>query len=1160
MLKASSRLRLFALAFLFPTLLAISVNAQFRAGIQGTITDANGGVVPGSKVTLLSKETGRTQDTTASEDGFYRFSSLAPGLYTITVTSTGSFKTAVVDNVTVGAETLEGVNVTLEPGGISETVTVEADGLGLETEDANVRKVITTDEILRLPQAGRDPYELARLAPGVFGAGARGANGDSSSLPNTSGPGGSNRGIFATENAQPITANGQRVSANNFQVDGTSVNSQTWGGAAVITPSQESVKEVAVTSSTYSAEDGRNSGAQVKVVTQNGTNNWHGSAFYKINDPVLNAFNKFYGVPGVVTAVPTRVERKFDSYGGSFGGRIVKDKLFFFASYEGLKESSENTYNTLIDTASFRQGIVAARPGTVTSAILSSAGVEPRVAQILGGTCASVGIFIPCQVVNGGFDIGSITGAYNTYVPNDDPNRSGGGFDGVADLQFAELFAPSRFTGNQYFTRVDYQITDNDRFAFSSYIVPNKAFTSDRSAQSRPQADLNSERLSFALGFVYTKNISPTMVNEARFNVTRWGFDETDSNPGTDFGLPRVEIEGIYGDRIRYGAPRGLNTPGVINEKQFDIRDTLTKIWGNQVLKFGVEYRIDLNSNGEIGGARPLYSFIRPWNFANGTPIFESISADQSGKPAANNTKFKTSELAFFAQDDWKFRPNLTLNLGLRWSYYSPITASDGVLGNLIPDANGGLAGAVISTDETLYDSDFTNFGPQVGLAWSPEKFDSKLVFRTGFGIGYDRLPNALLANARRNPPNGALFNICCGDSGNPFAGGLITFVNSTDGTITGYPGNPVLGGGTNPINGLPNSGAVEIYGAPRDLPTAYVYRYSFEGQYELPMSMIATLGYQGSAGRHFVRILPLHITGSSRNNNIGAAYFASPDVNTSFNGMNARLQGRFLRQFNFDINYRYSKSIDTVSFEGPTGATNQSFPVDQREERGPSDFDVRHNISASGLWDIPVFRNKSTWTGKLLGGWQINGIVTYHTGFPFTPKLFGCLQGTLINNFCDPRPTAYFGGEVLSNTNENFLRPGGIFQNNLIRDGSGNVVNCNDPVNVPAGCSRYFLTTFNGNDPFANRPGIGRNVFRGPKYFSLDMSFAKQFVLPSTGFLGENAKVDLRFNFFNILNTLNLAPFNSNSDPTRIQLTSFGTATSALSGRVGEFQVRFSF
>jgi hypothetical protein len=1141
MLRSKINLPSLCVTLLLLIILTTIGHAQFRAGVEGTVTDTGGGTVGGATVTLTNKETNETKQTQTSADGFYRFAGLPPGLYTLTVEQQG-FKKRIVNNLRVEAESVKGQDVVLEAGVISETVTVQAEEAPLQTEDASIRKTITTEEILRLPQVGRDPYELARLAPGVFGSGARSSNGSSVFLPNTSGPGGSNESIFQTENAQPISANGQRVSANNYQIDGTSVNSQTWGGAAVITPSQESVKEVQVTSSTYSAEDGRNSGAQIRVVSQNGTNNWHGSAFYNLDDPGLNSFNKFHGVPGVVVATPTRVERKFKTYGGSFGGHVIKDKLFFFFSYEGLRENTSNTFNSLVETAAYRQAIISARPGTLTARILGATGVAPRVVQNLGGTCASAGINIPCQVVAGGFDVGSPIGAYNTY--NSFSTPSGGGFDGIADLQFAQISNPASFKGNQYFSRVDYDITKKDRLAVSSFIVPSSAFTSDASAQGRPMADINSKRLSYALGFIYTRTISSRMINEARFNITRWGFDETQSNPNADLSLPRVEVEGIFGDRLRFGFPRSQNTPGVISERQMDFRDILTRTFGNQVMKLGAEYRRDQNSNGEVGAARPLYSMSGLWNLANGTPIFESITADATGTPSANNTKFHTGELAFFVQDDWKFRPNLTLNLGLRWSYYSPITADQGVMGNLLPDSNGGLAGAKITTAREFYKKDLNNFGPQLGFAWSPLRFDNKLVIRGGGGIGYDRLPNALLANARRNPPNGQNFGICCGtaatDFGSPFVGGLITFVSSSNGTITGYPRNPLLGGGTNPANGLPNSGSIEIYGAPQNLPTAYVYRYSLEGQYQLPLNLVATLGYQGSAGHKFVRILPLHITGPSTNPAIFAAYFASPDVNTNYNAMIARLQGRFMKQLSFDINYRFSKSIDTASFEAPTALTNQSFPVDQRQERGPSDFDVPHYITATALWDLPFFTNHSTWRGKLLGGWQINAVATHHSGFPWTPKLFGCLLGTTTNNFCDPRPTQFFGKQPLDNTNANFLQPGGIF---------------------PGGGATYFSTSvpFNGN-PFANLPGIGRNRFRGPRYNDLDVSFVKEFGLPNMGFWGENAKVDVRFNFFNILNTLNLAPFNSNTDPTRVTLAAFGTATSALAGRTGEFQIRFSF
>jgi hypothetical protein len=1130
------------LAFSCVLLFASFAHAQFRAGVQGTVTDASGGTVAGATVTLLNNETNQAQTTQTSGEGFYSFSQLPPGTYTVTVQQTG-FKKRVVNNVKVDAESIRGTDIVLEAGTISETVTVQAEELPLQTEDANVRKTLTTTEVLNLPQQGRDPYELARLAPGVFGSGARSSSGGSVSLPNTSGPGGSNNSIFQTENQQPISANGQRVSSNNYQIDGISVNSQTWGGAAVITPSQESVKEIQVTSSTYSAEDGRNSGAQIKVVTQNGTNQWHGSAFFTSDQPGFNAFNKFHGVPGVVPATPTRVERKYTNFGGSFGGHIIKDKLFFFFTYEGSRENTSNTYNSLIETSAFRQAIIAARPNTLTSKILSSAGVEPRVVAILPATCAQAGINgnIACNVVNGGFDLGSPTGAYGQYTSDFVPTK-GSGFDGIADVQYAQLLNLTRARGNQYNTRIDWTESAKNTFTFTSYFVPFKTFTSDPNAQSRPQADVNSNRLNWDIGVIFNRTISSRMINEARFNITRWGFDETKSNPLANLALPRVEIEGFFNGRLRFGFPQAPNTPGVISERQTDLRDIVTRTSGNQVFKYGAEYRKDLNSNGEVGAARPDFSMSGLWNFANGAPIFEGITATSNGTPSANNTKFHTSELAFFIQDDWKYRPNLTLNLGLRWDYFSPITADSGVLGNLVLDSNGGLAGAKISTAKQFYKKDLNNFGPQVGFAWSPQRFHDRAVVRGGFGMGYDRLPNALLANARRNPPNGQNFSICCGTGSDPFHGGQILFTGSTDGTIFGYPRNPNLGGGTNPANGLPNVGAVEIYGAPQHLPTAYVYRWSLEGQYQLPMNLVATLGYQGSAGHHFVRIVPLQIVAPTTNPNIGAAFFASPDVNSNYNAMLARLQGRFSRQLTFDINYRFSKSIDTDSYEAPTALTNQSFPVDQHQERGPSDFDVTHYFTASALWDVPFFNHEpNTWKGRLLGGWHIDTVITAHGGFPWTPRLFGCLQGSTSNNaaFCDPRPTMYNGKQPLSNTNANFLSPGGIF---------------------PGGGAAYFNTSVPFGPPFAALPAIGRNRFRGPRYHDVDMSFGKRFGVPSFGFLGEGAALDLKFNFFNIFNTLNLAPFNSLSDPTRVSLPAFGTATSALAGRTGEFQIRFSF
>jgi hypothetical protein len=288
----------------------------------------------------------------------------------------------------------------LETGAVAETVTVTADNSSLlQTENGNVTRAISTEEIRQLPQVGRDPYELLRLTPGVFGDGARGGSGGAVNLPNTTGPGGSNNSVFQTENQVQISANGQRLSSNNYQIDGVSVNSFNWGGAALVTPNQESVKEIRVLSSTYSAEDGRNSGAQVRVVSQNGTNEFHGSALLKYNSPKLNSFNK-YGGPN--NAARVRVNNYIRQFGGSLGGPLYlprfgeggrptysgKDKSFFFLSYEGLRNNSNNSGLAYVETAQYRQLVQQLRPGGVTARILSAPGAAPRIINVLTPSCA----------------------------------------------------------------------------------------------------------------------------------------------------------------------------------------------------------------------------------------------------------------------------------------------------------------------------------------------------------------------------------------------------------------------------------------------------------------------------------------------------------------------------------------------------------------------------------------------------------------------------------------------------------------------------------------------------------------------------------------------------------------------------------------------------
>jgi hypothetical protein len=256
--------------------------------------------------------------------------------------------------------------------------------------------------------------------------------------------------------------------------------------------------------------------------------------------------------------------------------------------------------------------------------------------------------------------------------------------------------------------------------------------------------------------------------------------------------------------------------------------------------------------------------------------------------------------------------------------------------------------------------------------------------------------------------------------------------------------------------------------------------------------------------------------------------------VNANYNAMNARLTRRFSRGVQFDILYRFAKSIDTLSNEGPGAETNQTFPQDLRQERGPSDYDVRHNLNISGLWDLPLFRNRRDFIGKAFGGWQIDGILTAHSGFPWTPHTGQCVRSANSNNFvCPSRPTRYFGGALEDTDNEAFIRPDG---------------------NFPGGGLVYFDPNNPGG---ALPPGIGRNSFRGPRYFAVDLSLGKRTGLPS--FMGEGAFLEVKANFFNAFNNLNLAPFEFFA-PTVDNRRDFGRAQSALAGRVVEFQARFNF
>ena len=599
------------LARLSLVLWALPLAAQFNASLQGTVKDNTGSSVPGAQVKITNQSTQASRQADTNGDGLYRFNQIPPGSYTVTIEAKG-FRATTLNNVTVIADRPQSADATLELGRVEETVTVTAAPPALQNTDANITNTIDSRAIQTLPAFGRDLYQLVRLTPGIAGTGARTGTGGVAALGNTTGPGGSSRSIFQTENQVQVSASGQRVSANDYQLDGVSINSLQWGGAAVLTPNSESVAEVNVLATSYDASDGRNSGAHTKVVSKNGTNEFHGSALFRFQDPGLNAYNKYGGLNG---APATRVETKYRQYAGSIGGPVVKNKLFFFASYEGLTNKSQTFDTHWEETPQYAAAIAQQRPGTLIARILGGPANQPRVAQVLPANCSNLkgSLFAgQCQAVPGGLDIGSLaapTGAGAPYLSNA-ARDNGGGLDGIPDLRFIQYYNPQHIVGNQYNARVDYNLTPNDLIAASAYVTKLNQVQGDDSVAARPSGDVWFKPLSQAVTALYIHNFSANLVNELRSNFTRYADSGLTDNAGTNWGIPRLEVESYPFDRPRVGGPlRAETTPSTLAQNTYETRDTVVAILGAHTVRFGAQFRWEQNNNNLLGGARPLYSF-----------------------------------------------------------------------------------------------------------------------------------------------------------------------------------------------------------------------------------------------------------------------------------------------------------------------------------------------------------------------------------------------------------------------------------------------------------------------------------------------------------------------------------------------------------------------
>ncbi len=1155
------------------TFFVAAAQAQYRASLRGTVRDPEGAVVAGATVTLVDTDTNHTMVSTSDANGIYNFSGLAPAPYRITVEHEG-FTKKVLDRVQIIPEQLNSLDLQLEVGQVQTTVTVSGTTQALDTETATVSGTITSNQIQHMPSFNRDVFQLAQLAPGVFGDASQSGSGGSYTLPGAqgvSGSGNSAAGIFQIENAPQIQSAGAQELGNSITIDGISTVSAVWGGASVITPSEDSVQDMKVVSNTYDAENGRFSGAQIQVTSKGGTNDLHGSAFFKASRPGLNAYQAWNGTNSALPGTPeerglNRNDARFNNYGASFGGPIWKNKIFAFFNWETSPLTSVTTSQGWYETSQFDSS--AAPGGSIAATYLSYPGNAVSASGILAKTCANIGLTegVNCNTITSssgaplGLDIGSPLktglGLQDlTYGGSPTTPGVGGGLDGVPDLAYYNTLNPTSVSQSQYNGRLDADVTSKDRLSFTIYWVPST--TTDYNGPVRAENLWHHTVVNDAFALIWNHTFSPTLLNQARGNAAGWRYDELASNPQEPFGLPQANIENIGSIQPEYF---GATPPGQYNQWTYTYNDVLTKIAGRHSIKVGGELTRLSYLNENLGGGRPSFNFENLWNFANDAPYFETaVFNSKTGIPFANRQDDRENIWGVFAQDDFKVRPNLTLNLGLRWSYFGALYTKQNNQDVLRfgpgPDP---LTGLNIRVGGNLYTPQKNNFGPVVGFAWQPKIYQGKIVVRGGFGINYNENEIAITANASGNPPNAVTGNFNCAYpfTSNPScAGNGILYETATDvHSIFGYAPNPAaittFGSNNLPLTG----GAISLDGFESNPKTTANYHYSLDIQNQLPFNSVFTLGYQGNQTRHLFVLKNYNAVvaanGLALNPAVETINFWQNAGNGNYNAMVATFTHNFARTFQASAQYTWAKTMDENSgpyYEDP-------YPFDTSAAYGRANYDVRNAFKLYGLWQPVFFRGSHSWIEKVAGGWSLSGIWNIHSGFPWNPY-YNITGNTYYtgSGYGQLRAAAIAPGYGLSTSNKRFEQ---TINPNYGGDGTAFFT-------PPA----YLQgPAFPATAP-APAPGIERNSLSGPGYEDVDASLSKGFGLPKIRGLGENARFELRADVYNVFNktNLNVSSIDANLGsvtPAGVVTpnSDFGVAGSALGSRTIQLQARFSF
>lgn len=1088
---------------------AAFAQTQTTGRIAGTVRDQKGALIVGAEVKVANDSTGESRQTTTNEDGTYSVSLLPPGYYQVVIAARSfapkhfAAKVVITETTTINAEV----------GFSLDTVTIDVGSLLIQSEGPQLGHVVDSRPMAELPLAARNFTQLLGLSTGTATA-----------LPDNTTIG---------RNTQNISVNGARFTQNNFQINGIDANSGISGRGRLADPAPESIAEFKVQTSLYDATFGRAGGGNIQIVTKSGANTFHGALYEYFSDDALNANNPFLKAAGAQQPVLKR-----NYFGGTVGGRVQRDKIFFFASYQGIRERN-GISNSISSNVLIAPGLTDDRSEQKLRSTFNLTSINPRALALLNARSAPGDFLIPTPQANGRYSGSSVS------VSREDQ------FNANADFRVA----PNNWLVVKFF------------FAQTPQTL---ALSGVANVPGFPVAEEVANRL-LSVQDVHTFNSGIT--NEARFgfNFTRRdvatqqairdvSIGITRTTAGSFPGLPLIGIASNAGgvsfgtgalQDIKYSAP--ITT----------FADTVSITHGRHFIRAGGEihyYQSNFNAPVLTRGVINFNSFA---DFLLGRTSFASLA---NGLTERN---LRTTDYNFFAQDDWKVSSRLTLNLGLRYELDLPPYDTEGRIStfdpalyrpptNSVGPPSGGIvqAGNVTSRYDLpevpnvgkrmLYSNDLNNFGPRIGFAYS--LFDSgRLVLRGGYGIFHSRSTFVSINNSLFSPPFYLLTSKFGSAIENPFV------------SPPAQDQFPIL------VQGFPQSG----FSFDRNIRTPYVQQYNVSAQFLLTKVMLWEMAYVSTRGLNLLRQVAINqarlaspqrpiindVTGATITTNApGNAQLRSPFQGVSqSNGQGGFLQDQSTAQAVYHslqtsltrrlsgglqllASYTFAKSIDNASGGSATqlnaGETSGVLgdQLDNRVNRGVSDFDRTHRFVVSFLWDLPrpAFAGRLSVGRALFSSWQLAGIVTAMSGAP-------------IDILDSGAGTFYYG-------------PGGVARPNWVQGATRNTATSN----IPAG---YFFNPFafarptvlagqlipssdgtttagaTGTD-FGN---VGRNVLRGPKQTNVDFSIIKR--LP----FSESKSIEFRAEFFNLFNHGNFANPISNLNA----VTSSGGSIDPSTGRI---------